>query len=371
MNTQPTTARPEVQRDLFLREITDQPAAMRAAAALLSSQAAAFGAIRDYYRSSLSGGKPQLVLTGMGSSFDALQAMASTLGRVGIRTTCVHAAELLHFQSQAIEAGATVIIVSQSGMSAEVVRLAETLHRRNDLNLVSVTNGIENPLSLLSHVHLNMNAGGEQGPATKSFAATMVMLHAVSGAITQDLELEDVLCSTVHLTGRAASVLDGLLFSPEGTAALLGEWYDDRPRLVTLGRGTALATAEVGALVLKEAAQAPAIALDSAEFRHGPIEMAGPELAALIIVTEESTAPLETRLVRDLLAVGASVLTVGRPTGTESHLRYRHLEIESVSPLLDEAVAAAPAQLLAWILSTRRGGEPGVFRVGNKTTVEE
>ncbi len=48
--------------------------------------------------------------------------------------------------------------------------------------------------------------------------------------------------------------------------------------LVILGRGTSMAAAWYGALVLGEASKQPAIALNAAEFRHGQMEMLNPSI---------------------------------------------------------------------------------------------
>ncbi len=70
-----------------------------------------------------------------------------------------------------------------------------------------------------------------------------------------------------------------------------------------------------GALLLKEAAL-PGQALESGQFRHGPIELAGPDLAAAIVATEPRTEHLERRLAAHLMRPGASVLVIGPPAAS-------------------------------------------------------
>jgi glucosamine--fructose-6-phosphate aminotransferase (isomerizing) len=77
------------QRDLFLREILEQPAAMRQAAHHLALQLPDLADIRAAALTA----PGQLVLSGMGSSFDAVSALASCLGREGIASRCVNSAQ--------------------------------------------------------------------------------------------------------------------------------------------------------------------------------------------------------------------------------------------------------------------------------------
>ena len=82
-------------------------------------------------------------------------------------------------------------------------------------------------------------------------------------------------------------LLDDLATSDELVA-----WLGDRDTAVILGRGPARAAAEMGALTLKEAVGMPIESLQTAQFRHGPLELAGPNLAAMVIATEpETTRP--------------------------------------------------------------------------------
>ena len=84
-----------------------------------------------------------------------------------------------------------------------------------------------------------------------------------------------------------------LTAEPERSADEMCAWIDGRPNLALVGRGSARAAAEMGALTLKEAARMPAESLQAAQFRHGPLELAGPKLAVIVIATEPRTRDLE------------------------------------------------------------------------------
>ncbi len=68
-----------------------------------------------------------------------------------------------------------LVAVSQSGESAEVVRLIEGWAPVDRPLVVAVTNGTENTLAGLADVVLDTRAGDETGPSTMTFAGALVV----------------------------------------------------------------------------------------------------------------------------------------------------------------------------------------------------
>jgi glucosamine--fructose-6-phosphate aminotransferase (isomerizing) len=234
---------------------------------------------------------------------------------------------------------------------------------------VGITNGLDNPLATAADLALDMHAGDERGPATMTFAATLVVLSALAHLITErDESPAGVARRTADLSARAADDMRDRLADHVALGEAVSAWAGGRPNIAVVGRGVGLATAELGALVLKEAAQCAAQSMDAAEFRHGPLELAGPDLAVAVVCLEPATLPLDRRLIVDLVARGSSVMAVGLPDhGTEAW----RLTVDTAEPLLAAAVAAVPLQLLAWTLAVARHAVPGQFNVGSKVTTQE
>jgi glucosamine--fructose-6-phosphate aminotransferase (isomerizing) len=353
------------ETDPFLAEILEQPQAMRGAGDGLARQAESFEALSSLCRAT----ERPLVLTGMGSSFDALQGLASVLARNGRTIAAVNTAELVNFGLPAVRPGSVVVAVSQSGRSAELVRLAREMPAHPHATLVSITNGVDNPLAAAAKLSLDMHAGVERGPATKTFAATMVMLSAIGRLLGSDVVgFSQCAARTAELAATAADRMADLFVAHAELAQRMSRWVNGRPNVVVLGRGVSLATAELGALILKEAAKVPAIGMDAAEFRHGPLELASPELAAIVVCLEPATLGLEGRLLTDVAELGAAALAIGR---RDRESRAERIIIDPIDPLLDCAIAAAPIQLLAWSIAHERHPSPGSFLAGSKVTTQE
>ena len=93
-----------------------------------------------------------------------------------------------------------------------------------------------------------------------------------------------------------------------------------REEVMVLGRGPARAAAEMAALTLKEAVGLPAEALETGQFRHGPLELAGPGLAAIVIATEPETVTLDRSLAQELRDDGAVTMEITRGDGSRRSL---------------------------------------------------
>ena len=349
--------------DPFLAEISAQPAAIRRAAAGLHDQLAALRRIP-----AVRNGR-SLVFTGMGGSYDACYAPVTALASVGITGVMVDSAELLYFRRPTLAGRTLLVMVSQSGESAEVVRLIEQLDGEPERPFtVSITNGLDNTLARLANVALDSRAGHEQGPSSMTFGAALVVLAALADVLA-GRPVEEALARGDLEAGFAAAAVERALDTVQDRAGELRAWLGDRPILTLLARGAGRAASEMGALTLKEAARFPAEAMESAQFRHGPLELAGVKAAVVLIATEPATRLVDTRFAGELVAAGAAVLRVvcdAEPVpGAET------IWLGSVDRGLASAPALVPIQLLAWRLAVDRGFHPGTYTRASKITTHE
>jgi glucosamine--fructose-6-phosphate aminotransferase (isomerizing) len=348
--------------DPFIAEISNQPDTIRRAAAGLVDQRPALE------RSAAVAPGRTLVFSGMGSSYDACYPAVTALAAAGVPALHVDASELLHFRRNLLPGAGLLVTVSQSGESAEVVRLIEGLAEGDRAPLVlAVTNGSDNALARLADVVLDTRAGDEVGPSTMTFAAALVVLAAV-GRVLRGERPPDAIDEVRRGAGSAATSLEQLLSDPE-LAQELATRLGGRPNSVILGRGPARAAAEMGALTLKEAVGMPIESLQTAQFRHGPLELAGPDLAAMVIATEPETRDLDVGLTGELVALGASAVVVVE--GGDAHEGVMRIDIGAQDRMLAPAVSVLPAQLLAWQLAVDRGRPPGSYVRASKVTTRE
>jgi glucosamine--fructose-6-phosphate aminotransferase (isomerizing) len=348
--------------DPFIAEIAGQPGALRRAADAAREQHAALRAI---------GGRSvrTLVFCGMGSSYDACYPSVTALAGGGIAAVMLDAAELLHFRLPIVRGGDLLVLVSQSGESAETVRVAEAIRTRGDApTIVAVTNGTTSSLASLADVTLDTRAGAETGPSTMTFAASLATLAVLGRTLAGD-EPKTAADAVVREADRVAASIGHQLADPLDLAERLATWHGDRPNTVLLGRGRGRAAAEMGALTLKEAVGMPVESLQTGQFRHGPLELAGPGLAAIVIATEPETLDLDLALASELAALGSAVLVVSE-RGDEPPGSFA-VGIGQLDRALSAAAAIVPTQLLAWRLAALRGRDPGAYEHASKVTTRE
>jgi glutamine---fructose-6-phosphate transaminase (isomerizing) len=348
--------------DPFIAEISGQPDAILRAADGLADQRPGLE------RVAAAGRERALIFTGMGSSYDACYPAVTTLAAAGVPALHVDSSELLHFRTNLLPGAGVLVTVSQSGESAEVVRLIEGLAGVDRAPLIlAVTNGTDNTLAGLADVVLDTRAGEEVGPSTMTFAAALVAL-AVVGRMLRGESPPDAIDEVRRGAGSVAASLEHLL-SHAPLADELAAWRGDRSNSVILGRGPARAAAEMGALTLKEAIGMPIESLQTAQFRHGPFELAGPDLAAMVIATEPETRDLDVALTGELISLGASAVVVVESGDTPEGVM--RIDIGPQDRMIAPAVSILPAQLLAWKLAVQRGRPPGSYLRASKVTTRE
>ena len=353
--------------DPFYAEIAGQPDALRRAAEGLRDQGSTAAAMAGSVTNDT------VILTGMGGSYAACYPLAADLAEAGTTAVMLGAAELLHFRLGILDGPTPVVVVSQSGESAEIVRLASTLRDRvGGPPIVAVTNGVDNTLARTADLVLDTCAGPETGPSTGTFAAALVILSGL-GRILRGSTVEDACDELSREADRAAASIERLLADSALGDHLL-TWLGPREEIVVLGRGPARAAAEMAALTLKEAVGLPAEALDAAQFRHGPVELAGPTLAAIVIATEPETEELDSGLARELREAGSAVWVITRgeePSTMPGSIETPHVRIGPLARSIAPAVSIVPTQLLAHRLALVRGREPGSSIRAAKVTIRE
>ncbi len=337
----------------YLRDILDQPRAIAATVEGMGidSRLAALAA-------GLRGGRfARLILTGMGSSLYALHPLQIELAEAGFTPLLVETAELLHALPRLRE-GALVIAVSQSGRSAEIVRLVG--ERPEGTALIGVTNTPESPLAAGADAVLLTDAGEEFSVSCKTYVAALAAL-CLLGAVLRGAAAE---ARRAELGQAAGAVLQ-----------YLGEWRDHVDRLASfsvemrhlflVGRGASLAAALTGGLILKESTHRAAEGMSSAAFRHGPLEMVGPGTTVLVFGGAEKTRDLNRRLCNDIRKLGGLVMAIGPQAGLPA------LALPEVPAPLLPMLEILPVEMMTLALAALQDFEAGRFSHAAKVTTVE
>lgn len=294
-----------------------------------------------------------VLIVGIGASWHAGMAMQAEMMANGWPALLVDAAELLH--SGEVPQGATVVMLSRSGKSTEVVQLIEKCHARAAM-IIAITNATESPLA--------------QGADVVLHTATEFD-HAVSVTTYSAIAMAGVLLAHEAMGNSAAAVQSELMRSLERAAVQIHEWRaqiensgwlgDGNGFTYFLARGAGLASCHEARLLWEEAAKKPATALTTSGFRHGPQEIVRPGLCVGMWIDAERMRDEDLALARDLKKLGARVLLIGQRLN--AHDGDCVLELPQVPSHWQFVVEIIPIQIAAECMARLRGEDPDTFRL--------
>lgn len=332
----------------YLRDILAQPRALEDTVAGLC----AAPALPD------PGAFDQIVLTGMGASFHALHPLQIQLVEHGFHAVAYETSELIYYYPAALTPKTLVIAVSQSGHSVEMVRLLDAAAGR--VRMIAVTNTPDSPLATRADFTVLTHAGAEATVSCKTFVATLVALEWL-GAALRNADRQQVESALREAAPAAESYLAGW----EAKVASLVQLLDGVRALFIIGRGSSMAAAGNGGLILKESAHFHAEGMTCSAFRHGPFEMSGPGVFTLVFAGDPKTAALNEKLVADVRAAGAGAALVGPESDVEV------FRIAPVNPAVRPVAEIIPVQMVSLAMAALAGHQPGKFRLLTKVTTIE
>ena len=349
--TYPTTATP------FEHDIAGQPDALRR---LARSTAPDLSGItgRTWGR---------IVLTGMGSShFAALPTWRRLIAR-GLPAWTIDTGQLLGDHA-VVTADTLLVVTSQSGASGEVTEL---LARRAEGDvvpaaLVGVTDDTASPLARAADLVLPLHSGPEATVTTKSYLNTVGVHRRLSVAFA-DGDLDGVDAELLDTATTVEDLLENDAVRTELADVARATVEHPAGRLAFVGVRDTAATAQFAALIVKESAKVVAEGYTSGQFRHGPFELAGDGLTAVVFFPDDDPAdPSLHRLCTDLVQTGSRVVAVGGD-GADATTT---IPVRTTSPVATAAAGAVVVELFAVELARANQVEPGVFVYGSKITTK-
>jgi glutamine---fructose-6-phosphate transaminase (isomerizing) len=304
----------------------------------------------------------RIVLTGMGASLYAGYPAFLTLAQRGLPAWHVEAAELLHHAAALITPRTLLCVISQSGRSAEIVNLLSEAKERAPGLIVAITNDPGSPVAQAAEVVLPICAGAERSVSTRTYVNTLAVLQLTAAVLAGDG------CAAIREDlGRTIEAVDSYLSSWNSAVDELTRLIQTPSRLFVLARGRSLATAWTAGLILKEGSRALVEGMSSAQFRHGPLELADSGLTAIVIAGSAESADLNRRLAADLARYGARTLWLGSAPSS----RLPTIRIPEVPDGGLPIAEIIPLQLLNLPLARLAGIEPGAFRNLGKVVTSE
>ncbi len=333
-----------LELNAFQDEIAQQPAALRRVLAYYAGG-------RMEHLVGYIGAPKRVLITGMGASFHAAIWASHLLQARGIWAIAIEASELLHFSRLLFDGNDCVIVISQSGASAEILPLLDIIP--SGVRVIGVTNHPDGPLGAASAAVLPIEAGAEATVASKTYLNTLACLWLLV-EVWSPGEASDA-----AVLPRMAAAVDEIVEAHEAIGALWLERLSNAERLYFVGHGPHVATARQGAMMMGEWVKRPAIAAGIGAFRHGLIEVADERCAVVVLGAGGATGRSTAALSAELTTYGTTVLAVSEGQIVRPDAPARRHFRELLSPLLD----VVPMQVFAETLARKLGLEPEFRRI--------
>lgn len=229
----------------------------------------------------------RLTLAAMGGSHWVNRAAAVAYRRLGIEVETEVLSELLITPQPDRER--TVVLVSQSGNSGEIVAFLDTPAGKQERFGLTL-----DPASALGRsVPALVGVGGPE----RAFAATRSLLvsHALHLGVLAALGLPPEPALAVLAAPVRPDLAAALAVLAPSTCLILS------------GRAELQGVAESGTLCVMELARLPALGLEGGQLRHGPMEMLSAQSGIVLLRASGPSAGLATSLVAACRAAGSPV----------------------------------------------------------------
>jgi len=301
----------------------------------------------------------QAVIIACGTSYHAGLAGQYFFESLARLRTDVEFASEFRYRDFILDPGTLVIVVSQSGETADTLAALRAAKECGAVTL-AVTNSVSSSIAREAGGVLYTHAGPEIGvAATKTFTAQMAALALIAlylgqirGALDAPARVE-LIQELYRIPHKMERVLGGAKAVEE-----LAARFAMASHFLYLGRWVNVPTAMEGALKLKEISYIHAEAYAGGEMKHGPIALIDDKMPTLAIVPRDRVYDKMLSNLAEIKARSGIILAVA----TEGDERIGALvdaviPIPAAHPLLTPFLAVLPLQLFSYYIAAKRGAD--------------
>jgi len=282
------------------------------------------------------------------------ECMIEDIARIPVE---VEYASEFRYRNPVIQPGTIVLVISQSGETADTLAALREAKRRG-VPALAISNVVGSTIARESDAGVYIHAGPEIGVAsTKAFTSQVVALYLISlmlgrargvGA-AQGMKMIRAL---EKIPGQVAQVLG----TEEQVKALAEKYYGKAENSLFLGRGYNFPIALEGALKLKEISYVHAEGYPAAEMKHGPIALITEDMPVVFIAIQDSIYDKILVNMEEVKARGGKVIAIATEgdkaiTDIADDVVYVPPAPEPLTPLL----TVVPLQLLAYHVAKMKG----------------
>ena len=305
----------------------------------------------------------EVFLVACGTSYHACLAASYLFSKLSfLATHPIIASEFVEQHGKSVNIDSTLLVVSQSGETADTLEAVESARLRA-ATVLGLTNIVGSTLTRLARTYICQQSGPEIGvAATKTFTSQLSVLSQLAlrlakkrGKISH-VEIEDI----EEKLEQIPDIVERTIQSKEEKMKQLAKKYSGRHCFFFLGRGISSAVALEGKLKLMEISYIPSLAYPAGESKHGPISLIEDGFPVIFICPKDSTHRSIIGNIMEMKARGASIIVIVEKDDEEiKKLADDYIEIETELPeVLSPIPFVIPLQLFAYYMALEQGCDP-------------
>lgn len=250
-----------------------------------------------------------------------------------------------------------VILVSQSGETADTLAVLRD-SKKKGARILAVTNVVGSSIAREADDVFYTWAGPEVAVAsTKAYTTQITALYMI--ALNCALEMNniteaeyfDIIEKMKEIPSKVQEVIDN-----QGIIEEIADHIVDCQHAFYLGRGVDYSLAMEGSLKLKEVSYVHAEAFAAGELKHGTIALVEDGTPIISIATQQNMFEKMVSNMEEVRARGAYVIAIAQKHNTEvEKVSNKVIYIPDSEDILSPIIAVVPMQILALMVSTKRG----------------
>ena len=336
----------------MLKEIMEQPKVLRDTI----RSAAEAGANRDVMDALDISRYRKLVITACGSAYNAGVVAKYVFERLCRMSTEVELASEFRYKDALIDEESLVILVSQSGETADTIAAMREAKSKGAATL-AIVNVIGSTIAKEADYVVYTAAGPEIAVATtKAFSAQLILLYALAIRFAEKLGRVSA--------DEAAALSAELATLPEKTAQIL-EQIDAVQKYAStcvgyksiffIGRNIDYAIALEGSLKLKEISYIHSEAYAGGELKHGTISLVEEDTLVVALACCQRLFGKIYSNAEQVISRGAKVLLIGNCEGAEEDEKLSLVRIPDVNELFSPSLSVIVLQLFSYYVAANKG----------------
>ena len=268
----------------------------------------------------------------------------------------VEYASEFRYRNPIVREGTTVLVISQSGETADTLAAMREAQRKG-AKALGIVNVVGSTIARESDGGVYIHAGPEIGVAsTKAFTSQVAVLSLLTLTLGRQRAMSnetgiDVARELDSIPGKIETILER-----SDAVKAIAEQYGQRNNFIYLGRGYQFPVALEGALKLKEISYIHAEGYPAAEMKHGPIALIDENMPVVFMCTRDSAYDKVMSNMSEVRARKGRIIAIASEGDKDVASRADHvIYVPQTLPMLQPMLSAIPLQLLAYHVAVMRG----------------